>query len=164
MLATTSMPLKFWDSAFTTTTNHAGGTTSALTSTEQQGIIPLSQSLKLTLPRTPLFKEGIATDTTTTTTIEATAPTQNQNQPAPAMTSIPIFGIEIVLPTTATTSDSAPAQQPQNTHKMITRSKSGNIKPSTHLLVSEQDPDLKFHLPKTAALALKFPLETNHGP
>ncbi|MED6144847.1 hypothetical protein PIB30_019468 [Stylosanthes scabra] len=120
------------------------------------GIIPLSQNPE-------------SASSTISPTIQTTSPaseTQQQSetpstQPAPAATTIPISGIEIVLPLSQP--QQAEAQQPlpqtatKNAHHMITRSKAGNIKPTTHLLLSEKDTNLHFTLPKTATQALKFP-------
>ncbi|MED6139991.1 hypothetical protein PIB30_088932 [Stylosanthes scabra] len=108
-------------------------------------------------------KDPVLSSTTALTTPDQsrelevqTSSQTNVQQPVTTTTSIPISRIEIVLPP-PTAADPAPQIQPQNTHQMLTRSKTGNIKPTTLISVSVQDPDFKYTLPKSASQALKFP-------
>ncbi|MED6115143.1 hypothetical protein PIB30_087400 [Stylosanthes scabra] len=81
-------------------------------------------------------------------------PTPNDDPPpvvtttsTPTKTPIPISGIEIVLPTPPPAAHTS-LPQPQNTHRMLTRSKIDNINLASLLSVSVHDLELKFTLPK----------------
>ncbi|MED6162018.1 hypothetical protein PIB30_066383 [Stylosanthes scabra] len=138
--------------------NHAGEKSSVAIQTHQ-GVIPIPWKPIPPSPRdntrppspTPTPEQQVPQSIPNADTPLAVTTTS-----APTTQPIPIYGIEVIFPIQPpTTNTSLP--QPQNTHHMLTRSKTGNINPATLQFISANHLELKFTLPKTVSQASKIP-------